>query len=193
MTQHEQGLVAENAALREQLEALQAGKCLHQIQEPMTGQCRFKGHEWGACHPEHVAMVLSNLKSLLERGYTVTGYALEKPVGGAQPDRGFIDHGGFVGWWWDGQTPQAQSDARDADKPMVNMTPPATSRDRWMYQQGRLAEREEICAAIKAEDDHCVTQGDYMLDSDDCIKVARGEWVRPIYDAAIAAAKGGKQ
>jgi hypothetical protein len=40
------------------------------------------------------------------------------------------------------------------------------------------AERERICAAIKAEDDHCA-DGDYMLDSNDCIKVARGEWVRP--------------
>ncbi len=40
--------------------------------------------------------------------------------------------------------------------------------------------RERICAAIKAEDDHCAT-GDYMLDSDDCIKVARGEWERPDY------------
>lgn len=40
------------------------------------------------------------------------------------------------------------------------------------------AECERICAAIKAEDDHCAG-ADYMLDSDDCIKVARGEWVRP--------------
>ena len=29
-----------------------------------------------------------------------------------------------------------------ADAPMVDMTPPATSRDRWMYEQGRLAERD---------------------------------------------------
>ncbi|WP_323016389.1 hypothetical protein [Castellaniella sp.] len=29
-----------------------------------------------------------------------------------------------------------------AQKPMVDMLPPATSRDRWMYQQGRLAERD---------------------------------------------------
>lgn len=70
---------------------------------------------------------------------------------------------------------------------MVNMTPPATSRDRWMYEQGRLAEREIICAAIKAEDDHCVTEGDYMMDSEDCIKVARGLWVRPVYESSIAA------
>lgn len=43
-------------------------------------------------------------------------------------------------------------------------------------------ERERICAAIKAEDDYCVTEGDYMLDSDDCIAVARGTWKRPDYD-----------
>ena len=42
------------------------------------------------------------------------------------------------------------------------------------------AECERICAAIKEEDDHCWT-GDYMLDSDDCIAVAKGEWKRPEY------------
>ncbi len=47
-------------------------------------------------------------------------------------------------------------------------------------QRAAEAERERICAAIKAEDDHCAT-GDYMLDSDDCIKVARGQWQRPDY------------
>ena len=41
------------------------------------------------------------------------------------------------------------------------------------------AERERICKAIKDEDDYCVTEGDYMLDSDDCIAVAKGDWVRP--------------
>lgn len=40
------------------------------------------------------------------------------------------------------------------------------------------AERERICAAIKAEDDHCA-DGDYMMDSDDCIEVVRGTWKRP--------------
>ncbi|WP_196250341.1 hypothetical protein [Comamonas testosteroni] len=61
----------------------------------------------------HVASL--KLKSLQERGYQITGYALEKPVEGAQPERGFINHGGFVGWWWDGQSLQAQADARDAE------------------------------------------------------------------------------
>ena len=65
--------------------------------------------------PEFCHVAQRKLKNLLERGYTVTGYAIENPVDGAQPDRGFINHGGFVGWWWDGQTPQVQADARDAE------------------------------------------------------------------------------
>jgi len=48
------------------------------------------------------------------------------------------------------------------------------------YGEARAAaERERICAAIQAEDDHCANF-DYMLDSKDCIAVARGEWVAPV-------------
>jgi hypothetical protein len=37
-------------------------------------------------------------------------------------------------------------------------------------------ERERLCAAIKAADDKA-SEGDYMLDSDDCISVIRrGTW-----------------
>ena len=32
---------------------------------------------------------------------------------------------------------------------MVNMTPPATARDKWMYEQGRLAERDPRTHAIE--------------------------------------------
>jgi hypothetical protein len=32
---------------------------------------------------------------------------------------------------------------------MANMTPPATARDKWMYEQGRLAERDPRTHAIK--------------------------------------------
>lgn len=54
-------------------------------------------------------------------------------------------------------------------------------------------ERERLCAAIKAEDDYCIDNGDYMLDSDDCIKIVKGEWVRPDFSAKAAlAAQGGK-
>ena len=37
------------------------------------------------------------------------------------------------------------------------------------------AERERLCAAIKAADDKA-SEGYYMLDSDDCISVIRGTW-----------------
>ena len=37
------------------------------------------------------------------------------------------------------------------------------------------AERERMCAAIKAADDKAI-EDDYMLDSDDCISVIRGTW-----------------
>lgn len=52
------------------------------------------------------------------------------------------------------------------------------------------AERERICKAIKEEDDYCVTEGDYMLDSNDCIAVAKSEWVRPDYSAGAIQTRG---
>ena len=51
------------------------------------------------------------------------------------------------------------------------------------------AERERICKAIKEEDDYCVTEGDYMLDSNDCIAVAKSKWVRPAYSAGAIRAR----
>jgi hypothetical protein len=51
-------------------------------------------------------------------------------------------------------------------------------------------ERERICKAIKEEDDYCVTEGNYMLDSNDCIAVAKSEWVRPDYSAGAIRARG---
>jgi hypothetical protein len=40
------------------------------------------------------------------------------------------------------------------------------------WQASRRAALEEACAAIKAEDDR-QSDNDYMLDSDDCIRVIR--------------------
>lgn len=54
------------------------------------------------------------------------------------------------------------------------------------------AERERICKAIKEEDDYCVTEGNYMLDSNDCIAVAKSEWVRPDYSEGAIRARGNK-
>lgn len=47
------------------------------------------------------------------------------------------------------------------------------------------AECERICTAIKVEDDYCCDEGNYMLDSDDCIRVARGTWKRPDYSGNV--------
>ena len=40
---------------------------------------------------------------------------------------------------------------------------------------GQDAAREAACANIKQADDKA-SEGDYMLDSDDCISVIRGTW-----------------
>lgn len=50
---------------------------------------------------------------------------------------------------------------------------------------------EAMCARIKAADD-AAADGDYMLDSDDCIKVLRGTWKGPLaMDYPIAPVDGG--
>ena len=74
---------------------------------------------------------------------------------------------------------------------LAEVTAPAAQGMDAEIQQAVEAERERICAAIKAEDDHCVDQGDYMLDSNDCIKIVRGKWVRPDYSLDAAQAKQG--
>ncbi|MDH1765117.1 hypothetical protein N5D37_05265 [Comamonas aquatica] len=76
-------------------------------------------------------------------------------------------------------------------EPERSATQPAAQGMDAEIQQAVEAERERICAAIKAEDDHCVDQGDYMLDSNDCIKIVRGKWVRPDYSLDAAQAKQG--
>lgn len=38
---------------------------------------------------------------------------------------------------------------------------------------------DHLCARIRAADDAAMAEADYMLDSDDCIKVLRGEWTGP--------------
>ena len=68
-------------------------------------------------------------------------------------------------------------------------SPTAQAADSVLEDAAR-SERERICAAIKVEDDYCVEQGDYMLDSDDCIKIARGDWVRPDFSVDAARKQG---
>jgi hypothetical protein len=87
---------------------------------------------------------------------------------------------GPVGWryvtsevWGDQvltQNPKAAQLARDFGR---NVEP--------LYTEAQLlarvaAERERICAAIKAADDESVDDAGYMLDSTDCISIVRGTW-----------------
>lgn len=48
--------------------------------------------------PAFTSTAKSKLTELLERGWRITGYAIERESDGAT-ERGFINHGGFVGWW----------------------------------------------------------------------------------------------
>lgn len=92
----------------------------------------------------------------------------------------------------------SQHEARDLERARlcrnlaekIRSTKPAHAADSVLEDAARL-ELERICAAIKAEDDYCVEHGDYMLDSDDCIKIVRGEWVRPDFSVDAARKQGG--
>lgn len=77
-------------------------------------------------------------------------------------------------------TPLAQLVARIGSPPDTRCWDEDRSTDCWSYSPQMVAdlldaERERMCAAIKAADDKA-SDGDYMLDSDDCISVLRGTW-----------------
>lgn len=55
--------------------------------------------------------------------------------------------------------------AEAADLVMVDMVPPATARDRWMYEQGRLAERDARTHAIEAASSPVALQGRHPLEA----------------------------
>lgn len=59
-----------------------------------------------------------------------------------------------------------------------DQTPLLTPKQAEAYAKAAVAaERARLCSAIKAADDLAVSDADYMLDSDDCIKVIQGTWV----------------
>ena len=54
--------------------------------------------------PPFTSVAQRKLDDLLARGFRITGYSIERAdVADWSPQRGFITHGGMVGWW----TPQA--------------------------------------------------------------------------------------
>lgn len=76
---------------------------------------------------------------------------------GGKGGPGSIDPGGVVMW---GAQPAAQQGGPVAEGlVVVDMVPPATARDRWMYEQGRLAERDARTHAIEAASSPVALQG----------------------------------
>lgn len=49
--------------------------------------------------PDFTELGARKLADLLEKGFVITGYCFERQVEGTQPQRGFVDFAGFVGWW----------------------------------------------------------------------------------------------
>jgi Restriction alleviation protein Lar len=49
--------------------------------------------------PEFHTLAKLKLDDLRTKGYSVSGYAIEKAIPGAEPSRGLITADGFVGWW----------------------------------------------------------------------------------------------
>ncbi len=65
------------------------------------------------------------------------------------------------------QPSRAAMGAEAVDAPMVDMTPPATTRDRWLYEQGRMAERDARthANASSAEPVELPEPDGYIMDS----------------------------
>lgn len=49
--------------------------------------------------PDFNGVAARKLAELQQNGYRITGYCFERQVEGTQPQRGFVDSAGFVGWW----------------------------------------------------------------------------------------------
>lgn len=49
--------------------------------------------------PTFTTNAQNKLDTLLAQGWRVTGYAIERDDGKWAPQRGFVTHGGLVGWW----------------------------------------------------------------------------------------------
>lgn len=54
--------------------------------------------------PDFTDVAARKLADLLEKGFVITGYCFERQVDGTQPQRGFVDFAGFVGWWRIGES-----------------------------------------------------------------------------------------
>ncbi len=49
--------------------------------------------------PDFTGVAARKLADLLAKGYVITGVCFERQTEEKQPQRGFVDFAGFVGWW----------------------------------------------------------------------------------------------
>lgn len=61
--------------------------------------------------PDFTDLAARKLAELEANGYRITGVCFERQVEGTQPQRGFIDSWGFVGWWRPYMTGGSNADA----------------------------------------------------------------------------------
>lgn len=152
-------------------------KTVMQADEALVGRCSRGATNWAAAIGKAVqdAVIVSVEGPPGSGGWKTHAEAMERERDHyRQRAQTMYEHQRGEVWYW-------QGDGSDHPESMVNSLPVVIRADqlRALLIAAAQVERERICAAIKAEDDHCVDNGDYMLDSDDCIKVARGQWVRP--------------
>ena len=102
-------LYAENQELHEQMAAIGAGgveplRRAAAVKESLTTPTK----DWLAAVPTvnpqltvpaFTPAAKHKLMSLLSQGFSVTGYSIERADPAWAPQRGFITHGGMVGWW----------------------------------------------------------------------------------------------
>lgn len=95
-------LHAENRELHEQMAAIGAGGV-----EPLR-RAAHTPRDWLAAVPTvnqqltvpaFTAAAQHKLIALLSQGFKITGYSIERADPAWAPQRGFITHGGLVGWW----------------------------------------------------------------------------------------------
>ena len=58
--------------------------------------------------PDFTELGARKLAELQANGYRITGYCFERQGEGTQPQRGFVDFAGFVGWWQPGVTQEKE-------------------------------------------------------------------------------------
>lgn len=164
-------------AISSPLSSLELMKTVMQADEALVGRCIRGTTNWAAAIGKAVqdAVIVAVEGPPGSGGWKTHAEAMERERDyHRQRAQVMRDHQSGQAWYW-------QDDGGDHLESMVNSLPVVIRADqlRALVLAAANAERERICTAIKAEDDHCVDNGDYMLDSDDCIKVARGQWVRP--------------